>query len=93
MANLIVNSPLLSAISSEILAGMGFAEHDDKSGDPRGIDWSLETKGFRITIDPWAEVQLVRLDDSAVPATEPITIHCESLDALQELINWIADDK
>lgn len=82
-----VNTKLLSLITSERLIKMGFVEENDNSGDPRGIDWNIRNEKYHLMIDPWAEVQLARRN----PDTDYITIHCEDLQDLQAVVDWVAD--
>lgn len=85
-----VNHKLLQVLTPEKLTEMGFVEENDGSesfffDDPRGVDYNIRNKNFHVMIDFWGEVFIRRIN----PDTDFITVHCETLHDLQELLNWI----
>ena len=81
------NDKLAKVVSVENLIEMGFNERHDGSGDPRGTWWEIKNSNFYLSIDPWFEVKLCRIN----PDTDPITLIVETKYELQNAIDWIAD--
>ena len=81
------NDKLAKALTIDNLTEMGFTERHDGSGDPRGTWWEIKNSNFYLSVDPWFEVQLSRVN----PDTDSVTLLIESKSELQSAIDWISD--
>jgi len=77
-------------MTEQEILNLGFERHEDGTGDERGVRWIYENNNFRIEVDAWHDVHLIRKfpDGDESDGLYIETIDCAS--ELKELKDWIA---
>jgi len=77
-------------MTEQEILDLGFERRDDGTGDERGVRWFYENDKFRIEVDAWHDVHLIR---KFPDGDEGDGLYFKAIDyanELQEIKDWIA---
>ncbi len=77
-------------MTEQEILDLGFERQDDGTGDERGIRWIYENDNFRIEVDAWHDVSLIRKFPDGDEGDGLVVEQIDYAHELQEIKDWIA---
>jgi hypothetical protein len=76
-------------MTEQEILDLGFERHEDGSGDERGVRWLFENDNFRIEVDAWHDVHLIRKFPDGDEGDGLFIEQINNVSELQVIKDWI----